>query len=130
VEPLEEASSSDVVGIVDPTGLILASVNAEAADGRVHLCWQTVSELSVAGFRALRLSGEDSVRVADVDLVFAQHPGMDQGATYCLVDDHVLPGQRYRYQLELVKLDGSQQLVDPVDVLVSGAKLYIPSIWH
>ena len=130
LEPLEEASSSDVVGIVDPTGLILASVNAEAADGRVHLCWQTVSELSVAGFRALRLSGEDSVRVADVDLVFAQHPGMDQGATYCLVDDHVLPGQRYRYQLELVKLDGSQQLVDPVDVLVSGAKLYIPSIWH
>jgi hypothetical protein len=99
-----------VAGVVLSLLLFLLGVAAVrvVSPPRVVVTWETASEVETAGFHVYRSrspNGEFSRRTET--LVPAEGDPLI-GASYRYVDEDVVWGQRYVYQLEEVELDGSR----------------------
>ena len=98
-----------------PLAGLLDNFEAVAQPDHVLVTWETVSEVSNAGFnlyRALAVDGERTL-IASEPL---KSPGGTAGAAYGYQDFDVRPGQTYWYYLEDVDLSGLATLHGPVSV--------------
>ena len=112
---LPDKSSTAPVGIFIPTGVGVSGFSAAPAPGGIALAWQTASEQNIAGFNVLRKAGAGEFVVVNSELLFAQHAGSNQGATYSFTDAQ--PGDgRLTYALQVKRLDGSGETVEQVEV--------------
>lgn len=114
-----------------PTAVQLAAFGVQADAGGIQVGWETASEVDILGFNVLRSPGTGNADKAQFvplneELIVATWAGAHQGASYGYLDTHVVPGQAYRYKLELVLRDGQRQLVGPRDVTAAGPRLSPP----
>lgn len=90
----------------------------------IQLTWETASEVNLLSFNVLRsesLSG-DKETVAQLAV---QNPGSLVGGSYAYQDEKVLFGQTYFYWLEIFHLDGSREVLGPLQETV-GYMVYLP----
>ena len=98
-----------------PTAVLLDNFEAVAQPDHVLVTWETVSEVSNAGFnlyRALAVDGERTLIASEP----SKSPGGTSGAAYSYQDFDVQPGQTYWYYLEDLALSGLATLHGPVSV--------------
>ncbi len=81
----------------------------------VVLSWETASEVGTAGFNVYRSPAWETVSGKGVQVNAALIPSKGEetvGASYRLEDKDagLIPGRRYRYQIEEVEWDGSAML--------------------
>ena len=102
-------------GTPPPLAVTLADFAAEARAGHVQVTWETVSELSNAGFNLYRSTTPDTVGDL-LAYVPSQGPGSAQGYVYTYDDADVETGQTYWYWLDSIDLSGATTLHGPVSV--------------
>jgi hypothetical protein len=120
------AGSSDVsfdaelTATLQPTATTLARFRARARDSsRVRLKWVTANELNVLGFNIWRSTRAGSGwQALNTALVPAQKVGQVNGARYRFVDRAVASGDKYFYQLEVVRAGDSGEWSEVVRVKV------------
>ena len=121
-DPLPPQSAQAPVGIVNPTATLLSGGQALLTAAGVGVSWQTVSEVNVAGFNLLRVGLDGgAVRLNDT-IIPAQKSGQAEGATYGWVD--TTESDR-RYELEIIRLDGSTVRADLGRAII---QIYLPVI--
>ena len=103
------------VGAFMPTSVSLAGFSAAPAPEGVAVAWETVAELNAAGFNVLRKAGDGELTVLNGELIFAQYAGANQGAAYSFLDTNLADGP-LTYVLEVVRLDGSVEIIGEVEV--------------
>ncbi len=114
---LGEKSAQDVVGVINPTGLVVTGLTARAVGAGVEVSWATANEARVAGFRVLRrLVGGAAYEAATAEVIAAEYAGANQGARYRYVDAAV-PAGAWEYALEVLLLDGRTEQVGPTAVV-------------
>lgn len=74
--------------------------------GNVVLRWKTTNETQIAGFNIYRLGKQGKWKKINSSLRQAKHAGAASGDKYRFKDRGVSPGKTYRYQIEIVYLDG------------------------
>ena len=126
LEPLPSEEASDGVRILAPTGLILASLDAETTTDGVQIIWQTANESSILGFNVFRrvstsieLSRDaDGFEMVNDTFIFAQFAGASQGTDYNWKDTAVAPGMTVEYALQVKEPDGRDAIyrVTPVTI--------------
>ncbi len=122
LESLPEKSDSDKVSIVIPTGVVLSSFAAHSQEGGVALTWRTENESRILGFRVWRaMARRDGGFTAPIQVAFipARHAGMATGDLYRFEDLLALRPGRYRYWLEVVRVDGTTYRLGPEDAWVT-----------
>jgi hypothetical protein len=102
----EEGSAG--VNIYVRTGVEIASFTAEGAGEGVRLAWETASEANIVGFNLLRLTEDGGFEAVNSNIILAEKPGSDQGASYSHLDAGLPPGT-YTYVLQIVRLDGTSE---------------------
>ena len=112
-KPLAPQSAVRGVTILAPTGLSVTGFTATTQEDGVLLTWQTASEVEILGFNVLRDLGNGQVEVINPELIFAENPGANSGASYRYTDSQPVPGTQ-GYLLEVVRLDGSTERLGPV----------------
>lgn len=100
-----------------PTAVTLTSFAAEALADRVMVTWETVSELTNAGFNLYRSDSAAGPQTL-LATVPSQAPGSAQGYAYSFDDLDVQTGQTWWYWLEDVSLSGATTLHGPVSATV------------
>ena len=107
----------DEFGSGSPPSLVeLIAFTAAGAEGGVTLAWETASEIDNEGFhirRADDLGGFEFRRITDT--LIPAEGGPFGGGAYDYLDDDVLPGYTYRYELEAVDLYGESTFFGPVE---------------
>ena len=93
----------------------LASFNAAAQSDHVLVTWETVSELSNAGFNLYRTQSANG-ELSLLGYLPSPTPGSSVGAAYSYQDFDVATGQTYWYWLEAVDLSGATTMYEPVVV--------------
>lgn len=73
----------------------------------IEINWQTESEFESAGFNILRGLAESGPFVQVNEILIPASSDAAAGGVYAFVDDDVVAGQVYFYQLEDVELNGS-----------------------
>ncbi len=115
------AGAADDMGAYEeqnPLAITLASFEAAAQADHVLVTWETVSELTNAGFNLYRTTTANPPAAADLlAYVPSQGPGSTQGFAYSHQDYAVTAGQAYWYWLEDVDLNGATTLHGPVSVV-------------
>ena len=101
-----------------PLAVVLNSFDAACQEAYPLLSWETVSELTNAGFNLYRNTtpGTPGQQLNEV-LISSQAPGSSQGFFYAWHDTTALPNTSYYYWLEDVSLTGVATLHGPVDVM-------------
>jgi len=132
LEQLPQQEASDGVQVVNPTAVVLASLNAVAEPGGVLLSWETVSEVDILGFNLLRseavgANGHSPVLSVNEEFIFAQYCGADRGNAYVYSDGEVVSGRTYEYVLEIVRLDGGVEQWGQVSVAI-GLGVQLPLV--
>lgn len=94
----------------------------------IQLTWETASEVDLMSFRVLRSASVSGDKVALAQLA-VQNPGSLVGGSYAYQDENVLFGQTYFYWLEMIHLDGSRDLLGPLQQTV-GYLVYLPLSWR
>ena len=112
-----------------PTGITLASFSGFPYWNGVALNWQTASELSLAGFSLYRSETLNGVRVPVMTGIGPQLPGTVEGASYQWFDLGLVPFKTYYYWLEVLSIDGSSDIVDPVSI-TAHQMIFLPLISH
>ena len=105
----------------DPLAVTLDSFDATAQADHILAAWNTVSEISNAGFnlyRSTSAAGPD--QQLNAALIPSQAPGSGQGASYQWQDFDVESGDTYYYWLEAVALSGSTEMHGPVSATFAG----------
>ncbi len=110
---LPDKSSTALVPAILPTGVTVTGLAAQAAAEGIVFTWETTSEVNIAGFRVLRQTEDGGFVAVSEELIFAEHAGSDQGASYSFTAPGLQSGV---YVLEIVKLEGSTDQVGPVEV--------------
>lgn len=86
---------------------LLASASAEWADGAVHLAWRTSAHLDLLAWVVSRLREEPDGSLAfDGREVVPTTDASDDGSGFLLVDREARPGERYRYRVWALTVDG------------------------
>ena len=116
-QPLPQLEAKASVQILRATGVTLAGFTAAAEGQGARLSWQTASEAEILGFNVLRMAEGGAFNAVNGDVIFAEYPGMDQGASYDYLDA-VLPPGAYTYRLDAIKLDGSTESYGMVEVII------------
>ena len=100
-----------------PLAVVLNSFDAACQEGYPLVTWETVSELTNAGFNLYRNTtpGAPGQQLND-GLIPSQSPGSSQGFVYTWHDTTALPDTPYFYWLEDVSLTGVATLHGPVSV--------------
>ncbi len=94
----------------------------------IKLTWETASEVNLMSFRVLRSASVSGDKEALAQLA-VQNPGSLVGGSYAYQDENVLFGQTYFYWLEMIHLDGSRDLLGPLQQTV-GYLVYLPLSWR
>lgn len=102
-----------------PLAVTVASFDATPFPDRVHLAWETASELNNAGFNLYRNTAP-ALPNQPLAFVPSQAAGSAQGAVYSYEDAGVVAGQTYWYWLADVDLGGGITLHGPVSVTLTG----------
>ena len=131
-----QSGSADVTvksgywGVGDkPTALMLVSFSAGSFAGRVQLTWETAQEVDLLGFHIYRSASPTGPYLQrTVELIAAQAPGQINGAQYLWIDDQVLPGMTYYYQLQAVNASGKPAWIEFDPVTVPGGMLFLPQV--
>ncbi len=107
----------------------LVSFEATSDGQRVHLTWETASEIDMIGFYILRAdsaAGEFSrIPFGSPTLVFAY--GGVIGGSYELWDTAVTPGRTYYYKLEALETTGHADFFGPIEVTVGAPATSTPT---
>ena len=103
---------TDAVCSAAPTAVRVGDFRAVARPDGVALGWKTMSELDIFGFQLRRQPVTNEAAAASwttltATPILATYPGAPAGAAYEFVDTTANPGVSYRYDLQLIKLDGS-----------------------
>ena len=86
---------------------VLASTGAEWRDGAVQVSWRTSSHQDLLAWVVARYrEGVDGRLALDGREIVPTTDASDEGSVYQLVDRDALPGQRYRYRVSALTLDG------------------------
>jgi hypothetical protein len=94
----------------------------------VVVSWETASEVGAAGFNVYRSPVWESREAVRVNPALIPSTGDETvGATYRFEDRDraLIPGRRYRYQIEEVEWDGSATLYPEAVVVRAG----LPALW-
>jgi hypothetical protein len=103
-----------------PTAVEVSSFTARTTvEGAVAIDWETVTEINLASFNVLRSQGANGPYAqVNTELIPAQSSGSPTGARYQFIDRGAVPRQTYYYQLQVIRLDGSREVVGPIRVTV------------
>ncbi len=116
--PNQPLRDSDVIEIIQPTGLTLVTFDATVQSNSVTLSWETASEVNILGFSIMRRAGKGAFTPLSEDLIFAKNSGSSRGSAYEFVDDNLSPGV-YEYALLVRQLNYYAELSLPVRVKVN-----------
>ena len=104
-----------------PTAIQMADFAASVQDGRSRVIWQTMAESDILGFqlyrRLLQPGTSTSYQRITSDVIPAQASGTPLGASYQYLDEDVLPGRAYQYELEVLGLDGQITRYGPTAII-------------
>ncbi len=104
-----------------PTAIQMADFSAFPQDGRSQVIWQTLTESDILGFnlyrRLLQPGTSTSYQRITPDLIPAQASGTPLGGSYQYLDEDVLPGHAYQYELEVLGLDGQITRFGPTSII-------------
>ncbi|MBI2865603.1 MAG: SBBP repeat-containing protein [Chloroflexi bacterium] len=116
------------LGEGSPTGVEVSSLAASALPSGIEVGWETASELNVTGFDLWRAegSGGEWLRVNEARIAAE---GASWGNRYSFLDSTAVPGRRYGYRLEAVRLLGGSEWYGPVWG-VRGWNVFLPMIWR
>jgi hypothetical protein len=99
---------------LSPTAVTLERFDVSSASNGVRVEWQTADESEIMAFAVLRdHAGVDPAAFVAISgyPIMAAQPGLAGGASYTFLDSTVAFGQSYRYRLEVLKLDGTTEVV-------------------
>ena len=119
IPPLNGEVEDYWIDLDSPTAVLLDNFQAVAQPDHILVTWETVSEVSNAGFNLYRAPAVDGERTLLAN-VPSQSPGGTAGAAYSYQDFDVQPGQTYWYYLEDLDLSGRATLHGPVSVDFAG----------
>ncbi len=108
-------ASSDIYGAVItdfPTAVLISGFRAEESGGRHELRWRASDVAQVREFRIHR-----SVNDGEYQFAGTVAPGGD--GDYRWHDEGVVAGTRYRYRLEVVRLEGASLWEGPVELSIA-----------
>lgn len=97
----------------------------------INIHWQMADETSVAGYNVFRQVVAPDVYVLLNDtLIPVSKNGSPASGFYDYVDVRVLPNQTYQYLIELVRLDGSKEVVGTINGLYTATtvSMYLPVV--
>ena len=117
-QPLPTKSDDAPVKITTSTGVEIASFAGAQEGPAVRLAWETVSEARIAGYNVLQQAADGQFVAINSELIFAEQAGAANGARYELLTPDLAPGD-YSFVLEVVRLDGTTQRLDPIVVSVA-----------
>ena len=117
-QPLPEKKGAAGVKITKPTGLEIASVEVGQEGGSAWLVWESANEANIGGYNVLRQAPDGGFVAVNSELIFAEHAGAAAGSRYEFWDSDLSPGT-YSYILELVRLDGTRERLEPVAVTIA-----------
>ena len=106
---------ADIMGAVIsdiPTAVLVSGLRAESRDRSVALHWWVSDVREVREIRVHRATGMGAFEV--MGMVAARTDG-----AYRWDDGRVIPGTRYRYRIEVVRVEGSSLWEGPIEVLVA-----------
>lgn len=125
--PLPVVAASDEVKIAMPTGIGVSDFSGVRQGSEVLLTWRTAVETNMLGFNLLRQSGDGEFALINRELLFAEHAGANQGATYSYTDN-VEPAEIAIYILQVALLDGSVELAGQVEMQQLGTFEATPTV--
>ncbi len=102
-----------------PLAITLASFEAVAQPGAIHVSWETVSEMDNTGFNLYRSLDASRDHATLLTYVPSQAPGSAQGFVYGYDDAGVAPGQTAWYWLEDVDFAGVTSEHGPVQATMA-----------
>lgn len=107
--------------ISDPDTSLAVTLNAfeaQWAEDRVLVTWDTTSEINNLGFNLYRSQSPDQVgELVTAQMIPSQAPGSPQGFFYSFEDTGVTPGETYWYTLEDLDLFGTTTQHGPVSAV-------------
>ena len=134
-DPLPLREDAARVQILKKTGLKLGALTGVALPDSVLISWQTLSEVNILGFNLLRatdsgahLPPEEAYTLVNPDPILATGAGADNGSAYAYHDQGAAPGESYIYQLQVLRLDGTSDLVGVVEVHPPQQWLFMPML--
>lgn len=104
-----------------PTAVILMRFEALPENNRIHVQWETATELDNLGFNLYR--GESATgpwAKLNTTIIPAQQPGLVTGAVYEWLDEAVPPDTTVFYRLEDVDIHGVSTFHGPVSAMPAG----------
>ncbi|MFV1950830.1 MAG: C25 family cysteine peptidase [Nitrospinota bacterium] len=110
--------SGQTFSFASPTIVDLVSFDAAGYDDRIILTWETMSEMSNAGFNLYRSEDPEGNFVRINETMIIGEGDSVIGATYSFTDYGVIEDITYYYILEDVEYDGSAEQHDPVSASV------------
>lgn len=102
--------------------------NGMAGLNTITISWSTSNEMNLLGFNLYRAPGPDLEPVLVYE-VLAENSGSALGTLYTYVDRDVLPGVTYTYWLEVLKVEGEPERLDPSSIL-SPFMIFLPLLGH
>lgn len=112
-----------------PLAVTLASFTARPDGNRIHLAWETVSEIDHAGFNLYRSeTSQGTWSRLNEALIASPTPGSTQGHDYEWTDEAVEAGVNYRYRLHALDIYGVAQTVGEVSAMAGGPAVH-PRLW-
>ena len=115
-----------------PTLVELDQFTAVSKGNQITITWTTASEIDNAGFNIWR-STTKNVKHDDNKInstIIPAVAGATDGATYSYIDDKVVPGVTYYYQLEDINARGLSTFHGPVSAAIPAQKKYMPLPWY
>lgn len=111
-ERAPERSSQRVLVALGVLWLLLAAAiigSQLSAPPPIRIEWETETEVDTAGFNIYRREGEEGSFVQINEQLIPSEGSPVTGASYVFVDEDVVTGRTYYYQLEDVELDNSRE---------------------
>jgi hypothetical protein len=107
----------------------LSAFTARASASGIGVIWETASEANVLGFNVWRSTRrEGGFEKLNRALIPANVSGGSGGAHYEYLDQEVVSGQTYYYQLESVNIDGHRDWAGPISASWSVSSVYLPMV--
>ena len=103
---------SNLAQVTTPVPVELTSFSVSSEDGKVHLLWETATELNNAGFSIEK--SKDNIRFSEIAFIEGNGTTTDK-SSYSYTDNAAQAG-KYYYRLKQVDLDGSFHYSKTVEV--------------
>ena len=103
---------SNLAQISTPVPVELTSFNVSSESGKVHLLWETATELNNAGFSIEK--SKDNIKFSEIVFIRGNGTTTDK-SSYTYTDNSALTG-KYYYRLKQVDLDGSFHYSKTVEI--------------